>query len=128
MKASGRISGETLGRPPPGPVVPGDQEVPAGAISRAKISSAPRSAWSATTRIITSRAAPARLCGPYEASAPSTSMWVALKSAKPASASSVRVRSRIASAVRRAFAAASMPTITSVPAARKPCIAVAETL
>ena len=54
---SGLISGDTAGRPPPGPVVPGDHEVPAGAISRANISSARRSAWSATTRIITSRAA-----------------------------------------------------------------------
>jgi len=41
---NGLTSGETPGRPPPGPVVPGDHDVPAGAISRAKISSARRSA------------------------------------------------------------------------------------
>ena len=36
----GLMCGEGVGRPPPGPVVPGDQDVPAGEISLANISSA----------------------------------------------------------------------------------------
>ena len=70
--ASGPISGDGLGRPSPGPVVPGAHEVPAGAISRANSSSARLSGWSATTRNSTSRASRARLCGPYSDSSPST--------------------------------------------------------
>src|SRR5690606_12962556 len=42
---NGLIMGEGEERPAPGPVVPGDQDVPDGAISRAKISSGWRSRW-----------------------------------------------------------------------------------
>ena len=106
----------------------GDHDVPAGAISRANSSSARRSAWSATTRSITSRLARVRECGPYEVSAPITSTWVAVKAAKPAWRRRRLVRSRIAAPVRSAFFTASMPTMTSEPAQRKPASAVAETL
>ncbi len=67
------------GRPPPeGMVVPGDHDVPAGAISRANISSACLDGWSTTTRTIASRLARVRACGPYNASAPNSSMRTAL--------------------------------------------------
>ena len=56
-----------------GIVVPGDHEVPDGAISRAKISSALFCGWSTTTRTIASREAPVRAWAPYKVSAPSTS-------------------------------------------------------
>ena len=60
----GLMSGDGDGRPPAGMVVPGDHDVPAGAISRANISSACLTGWSTTIRTITSRAAAARECGP----------------------------------------------------------------
>ena len=77
---------------------------------------------------MTSRLARVRACGPYELSAPITSTCVAAKSAKPASRSRRLVRSTIAAPVRSAFLTASMPTMTSEPAQRKPASAVAETL
>jgi len=64
VNANCLISGDADGRAKPGPVVPGDQEVPAGAISRAKMSSARLSGWFTAIRISTSRAFEVRACGP----------------------------------------------------------------
>ena len=74
----GLISGEGDGRPPAGIVVPGDHEVPDGAISRAKMSSAFFIGWSTTTRTIASRVAPVRAFAPYSVSAPSSSTCAAV--------------------------------------------------
>ena len=94
-KASGRTSGDTDGRPPPAPVVPGDHEVPAGAISR-RTARARAGRHGRRRRASSLRAsARARACGPYADSAPSTSTCVARKSAKPLSRSSRRARSRM---------------------------------
>ncbi len=60
----GLIKGDGDGRPPAGIVVPGDHDVPDGAISRAKISSAFFIGWSTTMRTIASRDAPVRACAP----------------------------------------------------------------
>ena len=57
--------GAGLPRPPPMPVVPGDQEVPAGATSRANTPSAFGFSWRTDRRITASRAAAVRACGPY---------------------------------------------------------------
>src|SRR5690606_8211308 len=63
--ASGRIDGDTEGRPD-APVVPGDHEVPAGAISRAKHSRASRRGWRTAMRSTASRATRSAgfACGP----------------------------------------------------------------
>ena len=79
------IKGDTAGRPPPGPVVPGAQEVPAGAISRANMASAAFCGWFATTRMVTSRTLRVRACGPYSDSDPITSMHVEVKGGWPLS-------------------------------------------
>jgi len=56
MQEKSFTTGTGVCRPRPEPVVPGDQEVPAGAISRARISSGSRASCSATSHITTSRA------------------------------------------------------------------------
>ena len=112
------MSGEALGRPAPGPVVPGDQDVPDGAISRANKSSAWRLLWLAVMRTITSRDADVRACSPYKVSAPNKSMWLDVKSDKPACANKMRQRCNTASPVRCALAAASMPMMTMLPVHR----------
>src|SRR5665647_1594149 len=68
-KKQGLTAGATLGRPPPMPVVPGDQDVPAGAISREKISSAWRLPCATARRSTASRVSAVRACGPYTVSA-----------------------------------------------------------
>lgn len=63
--ANGRMWGDIPGRPEPtGLVVPGAHEVPAGAISRAKISRACFTGCVTETRTMTSRDAPVRAWGP----------------------------------------------------------------
>ena len=76
----------------------------------------------ATTRSTTSRTSPRpRMRAVVATSEPSTSMCVRRERRQAALRAAARaVRSRIASPVRRAFFAASMPTIVSCPVQRKP--------
>ena len=55
-------------------------------------------------------------------------MYVAVKGGRPCACRISPVRSRMASAVRRAFFSASMPMMTMLPAQRKPSSCVADTL
>ena len=64
IEASGKMRGDGEGRPPEAPVVPGAQEVPAGAISRANNSRASRCLWDTEMRTMTSRESPVRACSP----------------------------------------------------------------
>ena len=119
-QANCRSTGDTDGRPP-APVVPGDHEVPAGANSRLNISSARRSACvDRQPQHDFARRHGARMRAVSGLGAEQLDVRGGEVARSPLSRSSRRPRSSIASPVRRAFAAASMPTMVSCADTLKP--------